>query len=102
MQSRLGTAFLISVALLAPRSVAAQTAQPGIEGGGHVAVLRLSEFDVTDLGVGVNATIPAGNALAVDGAVTWFPGGGGDLIDGQRRTLGLFGVRSGIRRGRVS
>jgi hypothetical protein len=82
----------------------AQTSQGSVEIGLHVSSLRLSEFDIADTGAGVNATWRATPAIAIDGALTVFPGSRdfvGDRISTQRRTLGLIGARSGIRRGRV-
>jgi hypothetical protein len=82
----------------------AQTPGAAIELGGHVTVIQLSEFDVTDTGVGITAAWRATPIFLVDGAFTWFPGDGGSSstrIARQQRSLGLVGVRSGIRRGRI-
>jgi hypothetical protein len=83
----------------------AQTSDAGVDIGGHITVLRLSEFDTTDIGVGVNMTWHATRIIALDGALTWFPGDQsaslGNRVARQQRTLGLVGARSGIRRGPV-
>jgi hypothetical protein len=65
-------------------------------------VLRLSEFDVTDAGVGATAAWWATPRVALDGSLSWFPANGGATarqISAQQRVLGLVGARSGIRRG---
>lgn len=88
---------------IAPAS--AQTSDAGIDAGGHISVLRLSEFDTTDTGIGVNMTWRGTPIVALDGALAWFPGAEpashGNRIAGQGRLLGLVGARSGIRRGRA-
>jgi hypothetical protein len=76
----------------------------GAEVGGHVGVLRLSELDTTDVGVGADAVWHVAPALAIDGAFTWFPGS--DTSTGgsgrrQQRTLGLAGLRTGVSAGTV-
>ena len=68
----------------------------GAEIGGQVDVLRLSEFDLTDVGVGVHFMWPLTPVLAIDGAFTWFPGAGdgeAEPLKRQQRALGLAGVR---------
>jgi hypothetical protein len=65
-------------------------------------MLRLSEFDVTDAGVGVTASWWATPRVALDSSLTWFPGNGDTAatqINDQQRVLGLAGARSGIRLG---
>jgi hypothetical protein len=66
----------------------------GIEAGGHVTVLRLSELDTTDIGVGAGVLWPVTSVLAIDGVLTWFPAGelGADGVESQR-VLGLGGAR---------
>jgi hypothetical protein len=94
--------MVVCMGMAVPAFAHAQT-DAGIEAGGHVAVLRLSEFDTTDAGIGVHATWRATPIVSLDGALTWFPGGDTaslvNRVARQERTLGLMGARSGIRRG---
>ena len=84
----------------AVRPVLAQD-DPALELGAQVATLRLSEFDTTDVGIGVNAAWRLTPLFAVDGALNWFPGGDDDTqrVEGQQRVLGLAGVRAGVQSG---
>jgi hypothetical protein len=89
---------------LASTPALAQTSNGNMELGAHVAVLRISEFDITDAGVGLNATFRATPILSVDGSLTWFPGNDdstGRRVASQQRSLGLVGARWGIRRGAI-
>lgn len=89
---------------LAATPAFAQTPGNDVELGGQMTVIQLSEFDVTDTGVGITAAWRATPIFLVDGAFTWFPGNDGSSsthIARQQRSLGLVGVRSGIRRGRI-
>jgi hypothetical protein len=96
---------LTVIALLASSApVFAQASDRQVELGGHIATLRLSEFDVTDAGVGVTAAFRLSPIVALDGAVTFFPGNNGGAhvrIARQERVMGLVGARSAIRRGNV-
>jgi hypothetical protein len=68
---------------------------PRIQVGGHVSVLRLSELDTTDVGVGASIVGPLTPVVAIDGALTWIPGDdGADALERQHRTLGLIGLRA--------
>lgn len=70
--------------------------------GGQVTTLRLSEFDTTDVGVGVQAGWRLNPLFAVDGALSWFPAGGDDAfprIERQQRVLGVAGIRAGVQSG---
>ena len=97
------TMLIVLMAVMAGSSRAmAQT--PAAEIGGHVGVLRLSELDTTDAGVGADAVWHVAPAIAIDGAFTWFPGSDastGGLGRRQQRTLGLAGVRTGVTAGTV-
>jgi len=67
--------------------------------GGHVSILRVSEFDVTDVGVGASVVWPLTPLVAIDGAFTWFPSEGdreADEFENQHRTLGLVGLRAAV------
>lgn len=102
MRSLFGLAFVLCLGV---SSAAAQPA-PTLELEGQVTILGLSEFDTTDVGVGVHAGWRAGPVLAIDGTLAWFPGSGegGQFlqIDHQRKVLGLVGPRARVERGRVS
>jgi hypothetical protein len=97
------TVLIALMAVMAGSSRAmAQT--HGAEVGGHVGVLRLSELDTTDVGVGADAVWHVAPALGIDGAFTWFPGSDpstGGSGRRQQRTLGLAGLRTGISAGSV-
>jgi hypothetical protein len=86
-------------AAFTPSPAAAQNV--GVEIGGHVGILRVSELDTTDVGVGVHAIAPLSRRVAIDGALTWFPGSSDEGLNRQGRTLGLAGVRATIGRGNV-
>ena len=91
------------VIILDASATTAQTAERPIEIGGHVSMLRISEFDITDVGIGMDAAWHATPQLTIDGTLTWFPGKTEfeiDSIASQHRVLGLVGARSGITRGR--
>jgi hypothetical protein len=86
----------------APRA-AAQTPEGAVEIGGQLNILRISEFEITDVGTGVEASWHLTPGLAIDGTLAWFPGQTEfeiDAIASQHRVLGLVGARSGITRGR--
>ncbi len=98
------SALLLSgfTSLVAAPPAQAQTATGSVEVGPNISILRLSELDTTDIGVGVDASWHILPRLAIDGTLAWFPGGGDDrALSDQRRILGLIGARSGITRGRV-
>src|ERR1700752_3510408 len=96
-------AFMLSGSHTAP--VYAQSPERRIDVGGHISVLRLSEFDTTDAGAGVNKTWGVTPSLALGGTLTWFNGGDSTSlahrIAHQTRVLGLAGGRYGIQRGLV-
>jgi hypothetical protein len=76
----------------------------GLELGGQLTTLRLSEFDTTDVGGGIHAGWRLGTVFVLDGALNWFPGGDDDegpRVEGQRRVLGVAGVRAGVQSGRI-
>jgi hypothetical protein len=74
--------IILSLAIASP---AASAQSRGIEAGAQVSVLRLSELDTTDPGAGGYAAWFLTPIVAIEGALTWFPG--------ESRTLGLAGVR---------
>jgi hypothetical protein len=75
-----------------------------VEAGGHIGILRLSELHTTDVGGGAHVVWHVAPAVAVDGALTGFPGGSdvGAVSTGrQRRVLGLAGLRTSVAVGRA-
>jgi hypothetical protein len=88
---------------LGSSSAAAQNL--GVETGGHVIILRLTELDVSHVGVGAHVIWPFTSVVAIDGAFTWFPGSGdfeaNALLESQHRTLGLVGFRASVAKGDV-
>jgi len=91
-----------AMAVLGASRADAQPAPGSVEVGPNFSVLRLSEFDTTDVGIGVDAAWHVLPRISLDGSLILFPGGGEEpSLSDQRRTLGLIGVRSGITRGRV-
>lgn len=81
---------------------AAQNA--GVETGGHVSLLRLSELETTDAGVGAHVVWPLTSVVAIDGAFTWFVGtrdSEADALESPHRTLGLAGLRASLGNGDV-
>ena len=94
------TVCLLLLGLAGARAAAAQD-QGSFEFGGQLATVRLGEFDAGDVGIGVNGAWRVTPLFAVEGALSWFPGGDAeeDRIKGQQKLLGLVGVRAGIQRG---
>ena len=82
------TSLIVVWTSLTLGSSPAEAQNSGVETGGHVSILRLSELETTDVGVGADVIWPIASGVAVDGAFTWFPAEGGD------RALGLIGVRA--------
>ena len=100
-----GTASLIVTCVFVTVGSSTAIAQTrGVETGGHVSILRLSEFDSTDVGVGAHVIGHLMSVVAIDGALTWFPGARDFEEDGlvsQHRTLGLVGIRATVGKGDV-
>lgn len=93
----------VTVIVLDASVTAAQTPERPVEIGGHVSMLRISEFEITDVGIGLEAAWHLTRQLTIDGTLAWFPGETEfeiNSVAGQHRVLGLVGVRSGITRGR--
>jgi hypothetical protein len=99
----LGALLLSGLTLIATAApVQAQTDAGPFEVGPHVSILRLSELDTTDVGVGIDASWHVLPRITIDGTLSFFPGSGDEpALTDQRRLLGLVGVRSGVTRGRV-
>lgn len=82
--------------VLAINCLSASAQVRGVEIGGQVDALRLNEFDLTDVGVGVAVMWPLTPVLAIDGALTWFPGandGEVGTFKSQQRVLGMAGLK---------
>lgn len=95
------SAVLLSGVILAMAASPAHAQSPTgkFEIGPNLSILRLSELDTTDVGIGVDAAWHIAPRIAIDGTLAWFPGGGDDpSLSDQRRVLGLIGVRSGVTR----
>jgi hypothetical protein len=97
------SALIVLIALTAGSSRAfAQTRS--VEAGGHVAVLRLNEWDTTRVGAEGHVVWPVAPLVAIDGAFTWFPGTGDVDVRSFGRphlALGLAGIRTGVTHGDV-
>jgi hypothetical protein len=99
--NRLVTAFVF-LSVLYARPVAAQSAEPLFQAGGHLATSRSSEFDETDIGVGVRLSWHPATVLGVEGELTVHPGDLGEpAAFSGGRVEGLFGATVGPRLGRV-
>jgi hypothetical protein len=94
---------LVALIAVTAGSSRAMAQTHGVDVGGHVSVLRLSELNTTDAGVGADAVWHVAPALAIDGAFTWFPGSDASVgtLGRQQRTLGLAGLRTGVSAGTV-
>ena len=87
---------------LCPLPVTAQSA--GVEVGAHLGILRLSELDTTDVGVGTHVVVPLASVVAVDATLTWFPGVDdleANVANSQDRVLGMAGLRATVPSGNV-
>jgi hypothetical protein len=100
-----GTSSLIVICVFVTVGSSTTVAQNrGVETGGDVSILRLSEFDSTDVGVGAHMIGHLKSVVAIDGALTWFPGARDfeeDALESQHRTLGLLGIRATIGKGEI-
>jgi len=100
--------FLVLAAVALLLMVPTQNAQaqprsetPKVEVGAQYSLLRLSDFDTTDNGVGGRVTFNITDGFGVEGEVNFFPEGRINFANlsssDSRRTQGLFGVKYGIR-----
>lgn len=101
---RLHTAALCvcAYALFGARPAAAQ-GERAVDVGLQLQLLRLSAFDATDAGIGVEGAWRVAPRLTLEGALAAYPGSdeARPRVAGQSRVLGLIGIRSGIRNGPV-
>jgi hypothetical protein len=98
------TSLIVTWVTVTVGSSTALAQHRGVEVGGDVSILRLSEFDSTDVGVGAHVIGPLTSVLALDGAATWFPSGRDSragALESQDRVLGLIGVRATVAKGPV-
>ena len=95
------------VLMVPAQNAQAQSETPRIEFGVHYSMLRLHDFDATDHGVGTRLTINITDGLAVEGEYNFFPRGRDNLAAPtgssgvSQRSQGLFGVKYGMRSGKV-
>jgi hypothetical protein len=99
--------FVLAVAALL-LTVSAQNAQaqsrsetPKVEIGAHYTLLRFSDFDTTDSGVGGRLTFNLSENFGLETEFNFFPQerinfANGTSLD-SRRTQGLFGAKYGLR-----
>jgi len=78
---------------------------PKVEIGAHYSVLRFSDFDTSDNGVGGRVTYNLSDNFGLETEVNFFPQkrlnfANGTSVD-SRRTQGLFGAKYGIRTEKV-
>jgi hypothetical protein len=102
----LATSIALSViALVAvPLPAAAQTPGRPIEVSGGVAAMQLSELDHTNVGLRGTVDWSFARLFAIDGALTWFPGGSNSptsVLAGQQRLLGAIGVKAAATQSRL-
>lgn len=81
--------------------IAAQTETPKLELGLHSSMLRLSDFDVNDVGVGGRVSYNLNANFALDGEFNFFPtrrtNFAAPLYVDSFRVQGLAGVKAGVR-----
>lgn len=98
-------AFGCATLLMGSSPAHAQASGTRLEIGGQATALRLSEFDFTDFGTGLDVERPVRRGLTIAGSLTVFPGDRqlsrpNEFLD-RSRVLGLVGLRGGPRFGRV-
>jgi hypothetical protein len=100
--------LLVFAALCTAPDAAAQTTPPRLEVGADVALLRLSDFDKTNAGIGGRVSYDITRWVSLEGQVDYFPNDDVDvpassLTPGlhvtyhRRRAEAFFGVKSGFR-----
>jgi hypothetical protein len=98
-------AFLLTIAVflaLGHQAIFAQSEAPKVEVGVQYSVLRLKGVGLvlngsTDQGVGGRVTYNVTNTFSLEGEVDYFGKKLKDLRDGGDRTLGIFGIKYGMR-----
>ena len=98
------TAAIVMLFLsLSSQPAQAQSETPKLELGAQFPLIRLSEFDTTDPGVGGRMTYNLSRHVALEGEINFFPRDrfhSGRLFS-RRRIEGLFGLKSGIRSDKI-
>lgn len=91
--------MLISMMMLTMLCAASAFAQetPKYEFGAHFSVIRLSDLDSTDVGVGGRFGFNVNDRLGLEAEITSFPQFEGRLFRGGRKVQGLFGAKYGVR-----
>jgi len=96
------TAASIVIGAIAPAH--AQTAGRPVEANVGFATMHLSELDDRNVGVRGTVDVHVARAVAIDGALTWFPGtwnASRSVLDGQGRLLGFVGLKAAAAQPRV-
>ncbi len=97
--------FTAVLLILAGAQTAFAQEVPKIEIGAHYTMLRFSDFDTNDSGVGARVTFNLTDNLAIDGEYNFFPTKRRHFVDGfyldSRRYQGLLGVKAGVRGDKV-
>jgi len=100
---------IVSVLWVCPARVASAQPAQRFEASAQASLLRLSDFNATNAGVGGRVSFSLTNLVALEGELTFFPRdtikgtefstsfGGYRVVSYRRRTDALFGVRIGTR-----
>jgi len=87
------------------QSVFAESDPPRVEVGAQYTLLRFSEFDTTDSGVGGRLTFNLTKSFAVEGEINFFPEKRRHFIEpfyiDSQRYHGVFGVKYGLRKDHI-
>ena len=104
---------LLLFSVVSSAIASAQSVEPRFEIGGQASVLRLSDFDTTNAGLGGRVLFRLNDWISVDGEVSFFPHdevvgptfqtsiGPVRVENTRRRTDALVGINIGARRDRL-
>ena len=113
MKMRCLVVAILSAWLCPVRAATAQPSVPRFEAAAEASLLRLTDLDATNTGVGGRMSFTLTSLVALDGEVTFFPRdtirstefttsfGGYRVVSHRRRTDALLGVKIGTRSERV-
>lgn len=90
----------ISFVILSPEQAYAQSEVPKLELGAQFSMIRLTDLDTTEPGVGGRVTYNINHHLSVEGEFNFFPREHAVLTGGQK-IEGLFGAKYGWRSDRI-
>jgi len=97
--------FTAAFLILADSQIAFAQEAPKLEIGAHYTLLRFSDFDTNDSGVGARVTFNLTDNLAIEGEYNFFPTKRRHFVDpfylDSRRYQGLLGVKAGTRGDKV-